>query len=69
MHRDILGRIDTHPDLSSFDTQHGHGDVIADHQGLADPPREDQHLASAMTGGHLVVLFIGIVPGRGLLNA
>jgi hypothetical protein len=39
----ILRRINPKPHLITFDAQHGHGDLIPDHQGLADSSRQDQH--------------------------
>jgi hypothetical protein len=43
MHRHLLGRIDPEPDLTAFDAQHRHGDLIADHEGFTNTSRQDQH--------------------------
>jgi hypothetical protein len=40
---DILGCIDSNPDLVAFHAQDGHRNFVADHHGLADTPSQYQH--------------------------
>ena len=43
MHRNIFRGIDPNAHLTAFDAQNGDGDLVADHDGLADSTREDKH--------------------------
>ena len=43
MHRDFFRRGDADADLVAFDTEDRHGHGVADHQGLAYPPGQNQH--------------------------
>jgi len=46
MHCHISRRIDPKPDLISIHTHHSDGNIRSNHERLADPPRENQHLHS-----------------------
>jgi hypothetical protein len=43
MNRDILGRIHTNANLIAFDAEHGHIDLVADHQRLPDSSGKNEH--------------------------
>src|SRR5690606_34172609 len=48
--RDILGRGDAHAHLVALDAEHGHGDRISDHERLANPPGQNQHVRDSWPG-------------------
>src|SRR5258708_17473585 len=43
VNRDIFGCIHTDSDLITLHAQHGHRNLVADHDGLADSPSQYQH--------------------------
>jgi len=43
MYGHIFGRIDSNADLVALYAQYGHRNFVADHHGLAYPPRQYQH--------------------------
>jgi hypothetical protein len=46
MHRQLLRRADADPHLAASHGQHGDGDIVSDHHGLPNPPRQNEHVAS-----------------------
>lgn len=43
MNLDTFGSIDPETDVIAFHAEHGYTDYLANHYGLADSPRKDQH--------------------------
>ena len=39
----VFGRVNANANLHTLDSEHGHGIVLADLDGLTDPTREDKH--------------------------
>ena len=43
--RDVFRRVNAHAHLISLHTEDGHGDFLANHDGLADASSENEHVA------------------------
>ena len=72
VHRNARRRVDSEPDLSPLDLQHGHLDVIANHQRFADSPRQNEHVFLLRASGEsdcgtrweTILRRVGVTPGN-----
>ena len=72
VHRNARRRVDSEPDLSPLDLQHGHLDVIANHQRFADSPRQNEHVfllrasgeSDCRTRWEVILRRVGMTPGN-----